>query len=300
MKEGCKLKQQLHAKIQVKKINAMSHILNEYSLNKLLVWSNFTGLTSASSFGAIHSQSSSENFSIYKHHWKNAELQLSVPDDTQQLTHTCDTSSSVLHTPIRPHTHTLNEWQRSYSTQSDWKNTGEQRLCCPSTLEGARWCSWASGRRNEQSCWCGSSSPPQTLAAGTQRPPTGARRAGWAEPHRGRAAESLCDPATPRNQKGRKRIQRRCDTCGCAHVFIMQTGYQSHTKRQTKPKMCKSVFKISANYNRLVDKQTYFVLPSDSNILISTFDFWGAFVDQFYNPNKTSVMGGKRVTVSLK
>lgn len=198
-------------------------------LTSFLVLSNFTDFISASNFGAIHSQSSSEKFSIYKHHWRKAELQLS-------FSFLCPMTHNNWHTGVKPvpvsfthsyaHTHIRITWMtKVIFPQHDWKNTGEQCLCCPSTLEVARWCSWASGRRNGQSCWSGNSSPPQTLAAGTQRPLTGAGRAGEAERHRGRAAEIPSDPAAPRNQKGRKRIQRRCDTCARAHTFMMQTGY---------------------------------------------------------------------------
>lgn len=200
----------------------------------ILVLSNFTGLNSASNFGAIHSQSSSETLSIYKYHWKHAELHLSVPDDPQL----CDQSQGPTHTPTHTHTHTLNDVFFILIPQRDWKNTGEQRLCCPSTLEEARWCSWAWGRRNGQSCWSGNSSPPRTMAAGTQRPPTGAGRAGEAERHRGRAAQIPSGRTAPQDQKGRKRIQRRCDTCGCAHACIMQTGDYSHTTATKEELRC--------------------------------------------------------------
>lgn len=103
--------------------------------------------------------------------------------------------------------------------RSFWlKNTKHKSFLHPSTLEAVRWCSSASGRRNEQSCWTEHSSPPRTLAAERQKPLTGAGRAGEAVRPRRRATETRTyEMIVSPSQKGRKRIQRRCEACSHTH-----------------------------------------------------------------------------------
>lgn len=91
------------------------------------------------------------------------------------------------------------------------------------TLEAVRLCSLASGRRNEQNCWTERSSPLQTLAAGKRGPLTGAGRAGKATRPRECAAETMTyETLMSQSQKGRKRIQRRCEACSHTHAFTTQ------------------------------------------------------------------------------
>lgn len=115
------------------------------------------------------------------------------------------------------------------------------------TREAVRSCSWASGRRNERSCWTGSSSPPQTLAAGRRGSLTGAGRTGEAARPRGRAAgtKTTFDLASFLHQKGRKRIQRR-ETCSHTHSQ-RSTGWRlvTHSDRCQHTQSCSLFYHLN-------------------------------------------------------
>lgn len=117
-----------------------------------------------------------------------------------------------------------------------WSFSSKRELV-PSTPAEARWCSWASGRRSERSCWTGSSSPPRTSAAGRPGPRAVAAGSAEAAPPTGRGAETrrrkrrrCCSPAAPLlpHQKGRKRIQRRCEPCSWTHKHTCTERCRRH------------------------------------------------------------------------
>lgn len=98
----------------------------------------------------------------------------------------CRTNGWTIHDPAGFLLPTRSPFRMSHRCmKTEMKGSGSQ-----STLEVVRWCSWASGRRNGQSCWIEHSSPPRSVAAGRPRPPTGAGRAGEAARPRRPAAET--------------------------------------------------------------------------------------------------------------